>query len=250
MTNVEQIEQIEARVSSRARWRQVVICVACVLIGILLTVGLYAFKKTERRVETQKAEKETAQDAADTNADAAEALCAQVRKLGGQCVVNPNTLPKPEASPGEPGPGPSDAEVRAAVANYFSRNPVPVGRNPTPSEIALAVITYLRQNPPSAGEPGEGGAVGPMGPMGPEGPGPSADQIADAVREYLTANPPPSGPEGPRGPGPTPAEVAEAVRQYIMQNPLPMCPEGSSVGRLSVLTTSEGPRDIITCVPN
>jgi hypothetical protein len=73
---------------------------------------------------------------------------------------------------GPPGPGPTDAQVLAAVA------------------------AYLKANPPAAGPPGPAGAAGPAGK---DGATPSTDQIAAAVARYLAANPPAAGPAGAAG---------------------------------------------------
>lgn len=50
------------------------------------------------------------------------------------------------------------------------------------------------------GPPGTGAGTPVPGPQGPPGPPPGPDEIATAVSNYLTANPPPAGPQGPPGP--------------------------------------------------
>lgn len=119
---------------------------------------------------------------------AADQLCAQVRALGGFCVVDPAQLrgqEGPTGPAGPAGPGPTDEQVAAAVAAYFAANPPAPGRAPTTGEIAEAVADYLAANPLAPGE---------------QGPGPTREQILAAVTEYLIANPPPAGPAGPEGP--------------------------------------------------
>lgn len=87
----------------------------------------------------------------------------------------------PAGSPGAQGPGPSDAQVAAAVGVYLQAHPVP---GVSSQQVAAAVAAYLSASP---------------APSGPAGPGPSDQQIADAVASYMAANPAPSGPAGPQG---------------------------------------------------
>jgi hypothetical protein len=176
---------------------------------------------------------------ADTAVSGAEQLCEQVRQLGGQCVVDPASLRGETGPRGPQGPPPSDDQVRAAVEEYFARNPPSPGRPPTPAEIAVAVINYLTEHPPAAGPPGE------------RGPGPTAQQIGDAVREYLTANPPAAGPQGEPGQDgqdATPEMVAEAVEAYIAEHPLPVCPEGTTAEAHTIVTVEPGMVEAVICV--
>lgn len=80
---------------------------------------------------------------------------------------------------GPPGPGPSDAQVQAAVDVYLGQHP-PSGTVPT-ADIDAAVTVYLTAHPPAPGPP------------------PSDAQIASAVSTYMAAHPAPSGPPGPQG---------------------------------------------------
>lgn len=87
---------------------------------------------------------------------------------------------------GPAGPGPTDAQVQAAVDGYLMQHP-PAGTVPA-SAITDAVDAYLTVNPPAPG------------------PGPTQQQIASAVATYMAANPAPAGPAGATGadgsPGP------------------------------------------------
>lgn len=245
-------ETLELRVKKRQRRTLVVVALACVLITALGTWLVTEAVDRGTAVQEQTVAKEVAQDNAETNAAAADRLCNQVRKLGRTCVVNPADLP-PDAAPekGEPGvagPPPSDVAVLRAVENYFIRSPVTV----RPADIAAAVTNYLRDHPPA---------------RGPRGLPPSPGQVADAVRAYLTVNPPPTGPPGPPGadgsggpPGPegpqgepgrppTADEISAAVSAYMEAHPMPVCPDGTRAQALTVLTTG-APTDIVACVAN
>jgi len=110
-------------------------------------------------------------------------LRSQVRQLGGTPAVPPpqviiSGLP---GATGQQGPGPSDAQIAAAVAAYLVAHPVP---GVSAEQVAAAVKAQLLASPP---------------PSGPAGPGPSDQQIADAVASYMAANPAPSGPAGKDG---------------------------------------------------
>jgi hypothetical protein len=104
----------------------------------------------------------------------------------------------PPGAVGPQGPGPSDAQVQAAVQAYLSAHPI-AGQPPTQDQVAAVVAVYMAQHPPAAGSPGATGAVGPTGVTG---PGPSDAQIAAAVAVWESAHPvvAPSGPAGPSGP--------------------------------------------------
>lgn len=153
-----------------------------------------------------------------------------------QDPARPLTTPVPGPT-GERGPGPTDEQVAAAVAEYFRAHPVAGGKDPSPAQIAAAVVNYLRKHPPAQGE---------------QGPGPSAEQVATAVGDYLTAHPPAAGPKGDQGergeqgPGPTAEQLADAVRSYLTENPPPSCPDGYELRAEQVLTAT-GPRDAVLC---
>lgn len=122
----------------------------------------------------------------------------------------------PPGSVGPQGPGPSDAQVQAAVQTYLSVHPI-AGLPPTQDQVAAVVAVYMAQHPPAAGSPGSTGAVGATGPsgaVGAAGAGPSDAQIAAAVAVWESAHPvvAPSGPAGPSGP-PGPSGVGQTGPQ-------------------------------------
>lgn len=233
-------EKLEERVKRRDRIRIVIVAFASIIITALLTYIVTEAIDRGQAVVTQTEQKEVAQGDAATNADAADRLCDQVKKLGRQCVVNPANLAPVQGERGMAGPPPTDADVLRAVQQYFAINPVRNGRPPSPAEIATAVINYLRENPPPAGPPGSP---------------PSPDQVSSAVQAYLIEHPPPEGPQGDQGPPgepgrpPTADEIAAAVSAYMETHPLPMCPDGSAAGTVTVVNVDNGePTKIITCV--
>ncbi len=160
------------------------------MVGLLLVVGIAGASVMVYSL-TSRGDKQ--EQRADQNFYTAVQLCEQVRQLGGACVVDPETLRGEPGVPGPAGPGPTDAQVAAAVASYLRANPPASGRAPTDAEISAAVAAWLTANPPSAGPRGE---TGPQGEQGPAGPGPTDEQIAAAVAAWLAANPPPHCPAG------------------------------------------------------
>lgn len=146
--------------------------------------------------------------------------------------------PQPGPS-GPPGPGPSDTQVYAAVADYLADHPV-TADGPSSAQIAAAVGEYLRDYPP----------------------GPTPEQVSAAVVAYLTDHPPadgedgadgPAGPTGPPGPqgetGPPPSAeaVAAAVEDFMTDNPLPTCPDGYAYTPATLLTLNGPPLEAIVC---
>lgn len=133
-----------------------------------------------------------------------------------------------QGAAGPPGPGPSDAQVLAAVTLYLQAHPLPTAPPPSAAVIAAAVADYLKANPPAAGKDGAPGAAA------------SSAQVADAVAAYLAAHPPAAGPTGPQGPagvqgepgavGPSgPAGPAgKDGEQGTTGAPGPACPSGYS----------------------
>lgn len=113
----------------------------------------------------------------------------------------------PPGPQGSQGPGPSDAQVQAAVQAYLTAHPI-AGQPPTTDQIAAVVAVYMVQHPAATG------ATGPAGSQGAPGPAPSDSQIQAAVAVWETAHPvvAPSGPAGPQGvPGASGASGAPGV---------------------------------------
>jgi type II secretory pathway pseudopilin PulG len=142
----------------------------------------------------------------------------------------------PAGPQGEPGPGPNDAQVSEAVADYLRDHPVTT-EGPSEAEIVAAVANYLTEFPA----------------------GPSPEQVATAVADYLTANPPadgddgatgPTGPAGAQGdPGraPTAEQVAAAVQAYMDAHPLEECPEGYHYEAHALIAADGPPIELIGC---
>jgi hypothetical protein len=102
----------------------------------------------------------------------------------------------------------------------------------------------MAENPPPAGEPGRppnaaevAAAVAQHLTANPPAPGrpPTAEEIANAVATYFATNPPPPGPpgedgedgrDGEPGRGPTAEEIQAAVDAYLEENPPPPGEEG------------------------
>jgi hypothetical protein len=166
--------ELTRTIDRRRRWRTRVAVAA-----IFVAFAALAFAATQYVTRANEQEQR-----ADEAVSAADQLCAQVRQLGGLCVVDPEELRGPAGEAGPPGPGPTDAQVAEAVALYLAEFPPSAGRPPTMGEIADAVAIQLASNPPPQGE---------------RGPGPTTEQIAGAVAAYLLANPAPAGEQGPAG---------------------------------------------------
>src|SRR5690606_12800904 len=197
-----------------------------VLVGVGVMVLFLLGSVLWAQLGQQAAQVETGQVAQERDAKAAQAqslaeqirtACADGSLTGPVCVeaeqVTQETstppAPGPEGPRGEPGPGPTEEQIQAAVSAYLTAHPPPAGRGPTPAEVAAAVASYLIANPPEPGRP------------------PTAEEIAAAVETYFARNPPPPGPRGADGrdgePGrpPTPAEIRAAVDQYLAEHPPP-----------------------------
>lgn len=91
--------------------------------------------------------------------------------------------------------GPSDAQVRAAVAAYLRDNPPAPGRAPTDAEVDAAVTRVCAAI----------SCQGEKGDPGKDGAGPSDEQVQAQVADYCGRN---------NGCRPTTAEVAAAVEAY------------------------------------
>lgn len=129
------------------------------------------------RLDKAQAQRAQLAHAARRNAKAAVILARQVRRLGGEPVVKPSTLPQPMAGPSGP-PGPS-------------------GQKGDPGDAGA-------QGPRGAtGDRGQQGPVGHPGPAGPRGeqgpPGPAGQSGAEGAKgDTGPAGPP--GAQGPQGP--------------------------------------------------
>ena len=132
--------------------------------------------------------------------------------------------PGPQGAVGATGPGPSDAQVQAAVQAYLTAHPI-AGQPPTSEQVAAVVTVYMTQHPAPSGA---------AGPTGAQGPPPTDAQIAAAVAAWEQTHPAPSGPPGPPGPsgvgetgpqGPQ-GEPGSAGPSGPAGSPGPACPSG------------------------
>lgn len=159
-------------------------------LALVVAMGLFGYGlfSLGHRVDTLNARLgESQADRADLRAElneqesASMALAEQVERLGGKPVVDPPGIPGP------PGPGPTAAQVKAAVADFCAgdRCKPTVSR----SQVATAVADYCagglcQGKDGTNGGQGADGTDGADGANGAPGPGPTASQIADAVEAY------------------------------------------------------------------
>lgn len=112
-----------------------------------------------------------------TSIQQTQKLIDQVEALGAQPVVSPADVPTPA-----PAAAASDGQVRAAVADYFRRFPIPqVTDAQVKAQVQQQVVAYLEANQPRPGR------------------APTTGEIARAVAGYLQRHPPPAGPKGETG---------------------------------------------------
>lgn len=154
---------------------------ALALLAILVLVWMVTrLGAASGQLDTQRRQL-SAQNAAITQLAAGLGTTEQQLKAHG---ISPSAPPPAsiiaQAGPaGPPGPGPSDAQVQAAVDVYLGEHP-PTGTVPA-AQVEADVTAYLAQHPPAPGPP------------------PSDAQVADAVATYMAAHPAPSGPPGSPG---------------------------------------------------
>lgn len=146
---------------------------------------------------------------------------------------------------GPQGPGPSDAQVEAAVQAYLVAHPI-AGKPPTTDQVAAVVAVYMAQHPPAAGP------TGPAGATGAQGPPPSDTQIAAAVAVWEQSHPAPSGPPGPSGPA-GPSGIGQTGPQGPQGVPGSVGPTGATgpapSGWVYVETPPVGNPKTHTCTP-
>lgn len=154
-----------------------------------------------------------AEDVATANAGA----LAQANERLQQNSIAPVPTPSPGASgargaTGARGPGPTDAEMDAAVARYCTLHAGCTGV-PSQPQVRAAVRAFCAAGAcrgvkgatgstgarGASGASGQPGATGPSGATGPQGPGPTDTQIATAVAAYCSAHGGCTGPAGPKG---------------------------------------------------
>lgn len=173
----------------RSRVFYFILALGMAAIGLIAALALDGVREMAADLEQTKS------DNAKINAELVDqkedsiALGEQVKRLGGKPVVDPPATP----TQGERGPGPTAAQVRAAVADYCAgdRCKPTVSR----SQVAAAVADYCagglcqgedgtNGGPGADGTDGTDGANGTNGTDGAPGPGPTDEQIAAAVEAY------------------------------------------------------------------
>lgn len=204
------------------RSRTVLLLVLVLLVGVMGGLWWNA-QHNQHRAQAALSVAEQRSDQVDrANAKLRQSVAAIVKanhrllRAGEKPVKVPSVVPTvgPQGETGrtgrtgQRGPGPSTAQVAAAVATYCAVTGACAGHGPTSAQVAAAVVSYCDSRGHCAGPAGNSGDTGPSGPQGPQGPGPSADQVATAVASYCSdhdgcqgpkGDPGPTGPEGPAG---------------------------------------------------
>ncbi|NUU21590.1 MAG: hypothetical protein HOV68_08760 [Streptomycetaceae bacterium] len=200
----------------------VVVVVFVVLIagGAGLGAAMYVTAQQEAAAEAQRA------DAA--QATVAEVCADKAAEGGEECTPEQLRGEKGDTgATGAQGPGPTDAQVYAAVALYMS------GRDLVdPADLAAAVADYIAEHPPADGA---------------DAPPVSGEQILAAVASYLAANPPPKGDPGEDGRPPTSEEILAAVAAWFAENPGPYCKPGFEPREADIPTVDQGIIHALVC---
>lgn len=145
-------------------WKGAAIIGGGVVVALLISWVLYAQASQRAQI--------------DGLSRALAAQCRQTKKLGASCVARPpasvraNPAKPTQAVPGPSGPqgpGPTDAQVYAAVAAYFRAHPVTNNTPPSPAVVQRYVDRYLAAHPAPSGPPGSPGATGSAGTNGTNG---------------------------------------------------------------------------------
>lgn len=146
-------------------------------------------------------------------------------------------LPPPPATiiqqgaTGPAGPGPSDAQIAAAVTAYLAAHPPAAGAQGAPAsdtQVTSAVNAYLAAHPPAAGTVGPAGPPGPAGEPGPTGPsGPTGAQGPAGT----------SGPACPDGYIPT-AETIRGTPAMICEQPAAPPPSSGGTSPAGLVLSS------------
>jgi hypothetical protein len=140
-----------------------------------------------------------AEGVAQANQQALQSANACIRVSCG----TPVPTPSPTVVHGERGPGPTVAQIDAAVSGYCAARNDCIG-TPSAEQVAAAVRAFCsagacRGGRGAAGVSGLAGRPGESGAAGGTGPAPSDQEIADAVTAYCAAHGDCTGPAGPKG---------------------------------------------------
>lgn len=184
------------------------VALAAVIVGvvILALVGGNAQQtadSSQQALNTANSKVATGQELAGENLEACmdpevvKALIAGGHQRVCDLAIVVQTQEGTPGKPGEPGPGPTQEQINAAVDAWFRTHPLPEGKSPTAEQVVTAVGEYLRANPPAPGRP------------------PTPDEIAVATANYIALHKEDfQGPEGKRGPGPSAQDVRAGVEAY------------------------------------
>lgn len=202
MTDMDRQTAVDAAVHAARdnRGHRVLYALVAVAVVGVLVLFLYAYTQKQRsddltaqvgQLTTEARHLSSQQEQA---AVAGQQLAAQLKGLGQQPVVTPPT--PVTAQPGQPGPGPTQAEIDDAVSRYFVQHPLPPGQLPPVSEVAGLVAQYLIANPPAPGQDA------------------TPQMVSDAVTSYCTGHNGCAGPAGQNGQNATDQQVAQEVSAY------------------------------------
>lgn len=152
-------------------WLVVVACMA--VVGVLLALGVNDVQNTQDDLEQTQAR-------LDQQENASRVLARQVKRLGGEPVIDPDDLPEPE--PGEQGPqgliGPQgppgpQGDPGPKGPRGFPGPPGPFGppgEDGSPGRTGDTGPAGATGETGATGSQGETGAQGPQGETGPQGP--------------------------------------------------------------------------------
>lgn len=198
MTHDERREIIKAgaiREARDPRTRRILLALAVlmlVLLAVTSAAGVIGYQALNRDVETQKTATGVAVGTADTNKDAAEDLCAQVRALGKRCTTDPTSLADGKTAveqvvgkqgvqgiqgvqgvQGEPGSTASAASlrelIRPIVGQVFAANPPADGKDGAAGATGATGATGSKGDTGPKGEKGDTGVAGRDGTNGTNG---------------------------------------------------------------------------------
>jgi hypothetical protein len=155
-----------------------------------------------------------------------------------------------------------DAEELIEDPEYAEADPLePMG--PTDAQVYEAVQDYFDTHPVQDGENASPAQIAaavinyltenPPAP-GEPGPPPSDEQISNAVAVYLAANPPPAGPPGEDGSDGEDAEpltseqIQAELDAYLEAHPLPRCDPGETAEPHTIPVIDGPPVEAVLCV--
>jgi len=168
------------------------------VVALLLMVALGGPLLLSRTSDSDQRAKH-AEKVAQANQRALQSANACIRISCGVPVPTPSTTSTSGAR-GTRGPGPTQAQIDAAVNDYCSFRNDCIGI-PSRAQVAAAVRAFCSAGAcrGTRGARGPSGSPGASGAAGDTGPGPSDQEISDAVTAYCAAHGNCTGPAGPKG---------------------------------------------------